>query len=115
MTSKEQTQIQQIKCQTAKRYGLDETQADEVFDIALGDYLLIKYPCDANRPTPDDLVYDFVVLRWLSARMYDICDRAGIPRGVTRYSENNLSYEFSNSGIDNALVAMLMPKGAVPK
>ena len=80
MTSQEQTQIQQIKCQTAKRYGLDETQADEVFDIALGDYLLIKYPCDANRPTPDDLVYDFVVLRWLSA-----------------------------------LVAMLMPKGAVPK
>jgi hypothetical protein len=115
MTSKEQAQVQQIKCQTAKQYGLSETQADEVFNIALGDYLLIKYPCDINRPTPDELIYDFIVLHWLSARMADICDRAGVPRGVKRYSENNLSFEFSSSGIDNGLIDMLMPRGAVPK
>ena len=72
-------------------------------------------PSDNNRPEPDSIKFTFAITNWIYARMLDICGRAGIPKGVKRYSENNLTFEYATSTIDDGLVKQIMPKAGVPK
>lgn len=92
---------------------LCDTDIDVAFDMALGDYLLIKYPSDNNRPLPSQVADSFVVSQWLYKRIIDILERAGM--NLKSYSENGLRFEYASGNIDSTLVAELMPKAGVPK
>ena len=92
---------------------LCDKEVDTTFDMALGDYLLIKYPSDNSRPLPNQVQDNFVVSQWLYKRMIDILERAGI--NLKSYSENGLKFEYASGNIDPVLVAELMPKAGVPK
>lgn len=118
MTVQEQQAVAQLKnrfvSQNADIYGEDtESIIEQCYNQALTDYLLIKYPSDNNRPRVDDLVYDFICINWLSARMQDILDRFGC-KNATSYKENGISLTFASSYIDKNLVSMIMPKASVP-
>ena len=116
MTNQEFELIQKIKNDLARRYPyLNEYERQTCFDMALGDYLRLKYPSDNNRPSPEELVFSFSVTSWIYARMLDICGRSGVPMGVKRYSENNLSFEFASGNIDESLVSQIMPRAGVPR
>lgn len=116
MTEQERKLIDKLKYNLAIEYpSLNEDEQDICFEKALGDYLRLKYPSDNNRPDPENLTYTFAITSWLYARMLDICGRAGIPKGVTRYSENNLTFEYAENTIDPDLVKQIMPKGAIPR
>lgn len=93
---------------------LSDEEVRKTYDMALSDYLLIKYPSDNNRPTVDSVELDFVATQWLYKRMVDILSRAG-GSNVTSYKENGLSWTYAGSNIDPTLVAMLMPKASVPR
>ena len=93
---------------------LSDEEIDKTFDMALSDYLLIKYPSDNNRPTRDKVEFDFVTTQWIYKRMVDILGRAG-GLNVTSYRENGLSWTYASSNIDPVLVAQLMPKASVPR
>lgn len=92
---------------------LCDPDVDVAFDMALGDYLLIKYPSDNNRPLPENVQDSFVVSQWLYKRIIDILERAGM--NLKSYSENGLRFEYASGNIDSTLVAELMPKAGVPK
>lgn len=93
---------------------LSDEDVQKTYNMALGDYLLIKYPSDNNRPSVDEVVLDFVAVQWLYKRMVDILGRAG-GINVTSYKENGLSWTYAGSNIDPVLVAEIMPKASVPR
>lgn len=93
--------------------NLETDQVDTTFNMALSDYLAIKYPSDNNRPNVCDVEFDFFNTQWIYKRMIDILERAGI--NLKSYSENDLRFEYASGNIDPTLVAMLMPKASVPK
>lgn len=116
MTNKEIELIQKAKNDLAIKFPyLNECERDSCFEMALGDYLRLKYPSENNRPTPETLTYTFSIVTWIYARMLDICGRVGVPMGVKRYSENNLSFEYASGNIDSSLVSQIMPKAGVPR
>lgn len=107
--------VEQIKTNIKIEYEwLSDEDVQKTYDMALSDYLLIKYPSDNNRPSVDNVVLDFVTTQWLYKRMVDILSRGG-GLNVTSYKENGLSWTYAGSNIDPVLVASLMPKASVPR
>ena len=103
----------ELKYQIKQKYNLEDEDVDTTFNMALGDYLLIKYPSDNNRPKVSEVALDFVALQWLYKRMIDILERAGL--SLKGYSENGLSFTYADGNIDPVLVAEIMPKAGVPR
>lgn len=116
MDKKAQEVIDRLKTNLLFDYPtLNDNERDTCFNIAIGDYLRLRYPSDNGRPEPEELNFTFAVSNWIYARMLDICGRAGIPKGVKRYSENNLTFEYATSSIDENLVKQIMPKAGIPR
>lgn len=108
-------QSEQIKEQVKQKY--DYLTFDEInicYELALSDFVRLKYPSDNNRPAIDKLDIDFYTSQWIYARMLDILGRAG-GTSVTAYKENGISFTYASSYIDPSLVAQIMPKASVPK
>lgn len=108
-----QSQTQAIKTQIKKKYNLDNDEVNIAYNMALSDYMLLKYPSDNNRPSVNDISIDFVVSQWLYKRMVDILERAGL--NLKGYKENGLTFEYADGNIDPVLMAQIMPKASVPK
>lgn len=110
-----QAEIERIKSTIQNRYDyLTSEEVDDMFNIALGDYIRLKYPSSNNRPKLDDIIYDFATSQWLISRMLDILGRAG-GISVVAYKENNLNLTYGASYIDPELRKQIMPQGAVPR
>ena len=108
-------QSEQIKLKIYAKYDfLKPEEINICYDMALSDYLSIKYPSDNKRPNHENITMDFLTTQWLYKRMVDILERAG-GTSVTAYKENGVSFTYGGSYIDNALVAEIMPKGRVPR
>lgn len=106
--------ISKIKADVKRKYSyVCEPDLDIAVDMAVGDYLAIRYPSDNSRPSVEDLNFDFFVSQWVYKRMIDILGRAGM--NLKSYSENSLRYEYASSNIDPSLVAQILPKAGVPK
>lgn len=115
MTESELLATEQVKNSIARQWNwLEQDEIEECFDYAVFNYLAIKYPSDNNRPTPQELKYDFFTCNWLSMRMKDILERAG-GLSATAYKENGISISYGSSSIDPMLVAMLTRKAGVPQ
>lgn len=115
MATSNKRQIEQIKETILSRYNyLQDDEVDAMFDMAVGDYLRLKYPSANNKVTQDTLVYDFAISQWIIARMIDILGRAG-GISVTAYRENNLNLSYGASYIDPELRKQIMPRVGVPK
>ena len=93
---------------------LSDEEIENCYNMALSDYLAIKYPSENSRPTVDKLVFNFFNSQWLYKRMVDILERAG-GISLTAYKENGLNLTYGGSYIDPQLVAQLMPKAGVPR
>lgn len=108
-------QAEQIKAQVRQKYEyLSFEEINTCYNLALSDFVRLKYPSDNNRPTIDKLDIDFYTSQWIYARMLDILDRAG-GTSVTAYKENGISFTYASSYIDPSLVAQIMPKASVPR
>lgn len=108
-------QAEQIKAQVMQKYDyLSVEEIDTCYDLAVGDFVRLKYPSDNNRPAIDKLDIDFYTSQWIYARMLDILGRAG-GTSVTAYKENGISFTYASSYIDPSLVAQIMPKASVPR
>lgn len=106
--------VSQIKENITNKYSLSDEDIDMTFDLALGDYLRLKYPSDNNRPTLEQCNIDFATSQWILSRMIDIIDRAGYTN-VESYRENGISIEYGSSQIDPVLVGQIMPRAGVPR
>lgn len=109
----ENSMVSAIKVKIGEKYNLASDDVEVAFNMALSDYLLIKYPSENCRPKISEFVFDYVNTQWLYKRMMDILERAGL--NLKGYSENGLSFQYSDGNIDPILVAQLMPKAGVPK
>lgn len=108
-------QSEQIKLQVRQKYDyLSQDEIDTCFDLALSDFVRLKYPSDNNRPSIDKINIDFYTSQWVYARMLDILGRAG-GTSITAYKENGISFTYAASYIDPSLVAQIMPKASVPR
>lgn len=115
MNCEQNQQAMEIKTNIRKTYSwLAIEDIDKCYDMALSDYLSIKYPSENSRPTPNKMKFDFINSQWIYKRMLDILGRAGGLSAVA-YKENNLSWSYGASFIDPQLVAELMPKAGVPR
>ena len=107
-------QAEQIKAQIRQKYDyLSIEEINTCYNLALSDFVRLKYPSDNNRPAIDKLDIDFYTAQWIYARMLDILGRAG-GTSVTAYKENGISFTYASSYIDPSLVAQIMPKASVP-
>lgn len=108
------TLISQIKTDFKRKYS--EKTYDEIgecFDQAVMDFIFLKYPSENGRPTLDEVVFDFLAVNWIKARMEDVFARDVL--NVSSYSENGLSIKFDASYIEPNLVGMILPKAGVPR
>lgn len=111
----QERQAEQIKTQIKQKYEyLSWDEIDTCFNLALHDFVRISFPSESNRPSPEKLNIDFMASQWIFARMVDILSREGATN-VTSYKENGISFTFASSYVDPNLVAMIMPKGGVPR
>lgn len=110
-----QKAVEQIKSTIQERYSyLQNGEIDAMFDMAVADYLRLKYPSMNSNVTKDTLVYDFTISQWIIARIIDILGRAG-GLSVTAYRENNLNLTYGASYIDPELRKQIMPRAGVPR
>lgn len=108
-------EIQKVKDRIKKKYDyLSDEDVDTAFGTALADYVRYSYPFSGNRPTFENIVYDFYMLQWIYERMEDLLSRAG-GTNVTSYKENGLAWTYASSGIDPTLIAKIIPHGSVPR
>ena len=108
-------QVEQITAQIRQKYDyLSFEEINTCYNMALSDFVRLKYPSDNNRPAIDKLDIDFYISQWIYARMLDIIAREGATN-VTAYKENGISFTFASSFIDPVLVSQIMPKASVPK
>lgn len=108
-------QAEQIKANISEKYNwLDISEIERCYNMALSDYLAIKYPSENNRPSVSTLTIDFFISQWIYKRMVDILGRAG-GISLTAYKENDLNLTYGGSYIDPQLVAEIMPKAGVPR
>lgn len=108
-------QAEETKSRIRQQY--DYLSVDEIntcYDLALSDFVRIRYPSNNNRPSIDKVNIDFYTSQWIYSRMIDILSRAG-GTSVTAYKENGISFTYSSSYIDPSLVALIMPKASVPR
>lgn len=107
--------VTQIKERIIETYSwLSDEEIDKCYDMALSDYLAIKYPSQNGRPSVEDLKFDFFNTQWLYKRMIDIVERAG-GISLSAYKENGLNLTYGGSYIEPQLVSQIMPKAGVPK
>ena len=92
---------------------LDDETLDITYQMALNNFLMLKYPTQSSRPKIENLKLDFVDYGWIEARMRDILSRAGI--SLSSYKENNLNLTYGSSFIDPNLASMIKPMASVPK
>lgn len=93
---------------------LTEQELTQCFDLALHDYLTLRYPSQNNRPKVEDFEYDYSNSQWIYARMLDILSRAG-GLSVEAYRENNLNFTYGADYMSPQLKLQIMPKASVPK
>ncbi|MGN0960783.1 MAG: hypothetical protein ACI4PF_01125 [Christensenellales bacterium] len=93
---------------------LSDDDLEQCFNMALSDYISLRYPIQSDRPKIDDFIYDFSNSQWLYARMLDILGRAG-GLSVTAYRENNLNFSYAKDYISPELKLQIVPKVSVPK
>lgn len=93
---------------------IEEEQLGVCYDMALSDYLNIRYPSSSSRPDFVQFNADDHVGWWIYKRMIDILGRAG-GLNLTAYRENGVNLTYGGSYIDPQLVAMVMPRAGVPK
>lgn len=109
------SQKEQIKTQIRQTYSwFTDEQLNSCYDMALSDYLTIRYPSENNRPSPEGLTIDFFISQWIYKRMIDIFGRAG-GLSLTAYKENNLNFSYGASYIDPELYSLITPKAGVPR
>ena len=115
MSCSQNQMVIQVKANIRQTYSwLTDDEIDKCYDMALSDYLAIKYPSANSRPAVEKVNYDFFTSQWLYKRMIDILGRAG-GISVTAYRENGLSLSYGASFIDPQLVAQIMPKAGIPR
>ena len=115
MSCQKNQQAEQIKVRVKQKYDyLQDEEVNAIYDMAVSDYLGIRYPSYNNRPTVDKLEIDFFVGQWVYKRMIDILSRAG-GLNVVSYRENDLSIQYASGNIDDTLVREIMPKASVPR
>ena len=111
-----QAQVEKLKLRLATS-GYDYVEDDVVnsfFELALTDYIMIKYPSANNRPTRENVVFDYICSDWIYKRMLDILGRAG-GISATAYKENNLNLTYGASYIDPELYSLITPNAGVPR
>lgn len=107
--------INQVKENIQTTYSwLSEEEIDLCYNMALSDYIAIRYPSSNGRPKVEDVKFDFFNSQWIYKRMIDILSRAG-GISLSAYRENNLNLTYGGSFIDPQLVAEIMPRAGVPK
>lgn len=107
--------VEQVKENISDTYSwLNEDEIDRCYDMALSDYMALRYPSGNNRPSVDNIDFDFFNSQWIYKRMVDILGRAG-GISLTSYKENGLSLNYGGSYIDPELRAEIMPKASVPR
>lgn len=105
----------QVKANIKQTYSwLTDDEIEKCYDMAVSDYMAIRYPSQNSRPSVDKLNFDFFNSQWVYKRMIDILGRAG-GISLTSYRENNLNLTYGGSFIDPQLVAEIMPKVGVPR
>ena len=108
-------QVEAVKEQIQTKYSwLDDDEVDACYNMALSDYMALRYPSSNGRPSYDNLEVDFFVAQWIYKRMIDILGRAG-GLNVEVYRENGLSLSYGASYIDPQLSSMIMPVVGVPR
>ena len=81
-------------------------EIDEYYELALGDYLMLKYPHGNLKELPND---DNYAHNWIYSRMVEIVENLGISSFVG-YNENGVSMSKDNTHISNGLRSMVVPK-----
>lgn len=115
MAQCKQRQAEQIKVTVHEKYSyLGDDEIDRTYDLALADYIRLRYPSMNNRPSSSAIDLDFTTSQWIIARMIDIIERAGAS-SVTSYKENGLSYTYATSYINDELRKQVMPRAGVPR
>lgn len=111
----DKSQIVLVKQNLKREYSyLDEKDVERIYNMALSDYVMLRYPSGNNRPNVDNVGFDFYNAQWIYKRMVDILGRAG-GISLTSYKENGLSLNYGGSYIDPELRAEIMPKASVPR
>ena len=111
----DKSQIVLVKQNIKKTYNwLNEAEIESCYNMALSDYVMLRYPSGNNRPSVDNIDFDFFNAQWIYKRMVDILGRAG-GISLTSYKENGLSLNYGGSYIDPELRAEIMPKASVPR
>ena len=111
----DKSQIMLVKQNLKREYSyLDEKDVERIYNMALSDYVMLRYPSGNNRPNVDNVGFDFYNAQWIYKRMVDILGRAG-GISLTSYKENGLSLNYGGSYIDPELRAEIMPKASVPR
>lgn len=112
---KDKSQVVLVKQNIKKTYSwLTEDEVERTYNMALSDYMALRYPSGNNRPSVDNIDFDFFNAQWIYKRMVDILGRAG-GISLTSYKENGLSLNYGASYIDPELKAEIMPKASVPR
>lgn len=106
--------VQSIINRIQSKHDLSFDESYNLYKQAKADYIIHKYPSDNNRPDIKDFNVDEVIGNWIYSRMDDIVSRVG-GANLKKYSENGMTYEYGNSGIDADLLAVIMPKAGVPR
>lgn len=107
-------QKDQIKSNIKQTYSwLSDEILETTYNMALNDYLAIKYPSLNNRPLIENINSSNVEFYWVEIRMRDILSRAGI--SLSSYKENNLNLTYGSSYIDKNLASLIKPKASVPR
>lgn len=107
--------VEQVKEQIQTTYSwLEDEELDAIYNIALSDYMALKYPSKNGRPNVANLEIDFFISQWIYKRMVDILGRAG-GINLESYRENGLSLNYGASFIDPQLASQIMPNAGVPR
>lgn len=111
----DKSQIVLVKQNFKREYSyLDQQDVERIYNMALSDYVMLRYPSGNKRPNVDNIEFDFYNAQWIYKRMVDILGRAG-GISLTSYKENSLSLNYGGSYIDPELRAEIMPKASVPR
>lgn len=115
MDCKTNQQVLQLKANIKQTYSwLTDDEIEKCYNMALSDYLALKYPSDNSRPSVDNIIFNFFNTQWIYKRMIDILGRAG-GISLTAYRENNLNLTYGASFIDPELKKEIMPKAGIPR
>ena len=115
MSNLQNQQSKQIKSGLQLKYSyIKPEHIEQCYNMALHDFIRLRYPSDNNRPNEKDVNLDFLTSQWIIARMEDILSRVG-GTNITSYKENGISLTYAASNIDPFLASQIMPKGRVPR